>query len=152
MTSLVFLQSVDILKGLSNDQLNAIGKLCREKSYMNEDVLFNEGQSAEHLFLISEGTVDLSFSLPGRILTPETTIVSVSRGRAFGWSSLMPPYRYRLNAHCTSETCKVLHLNRAPLRRLFDEDMKLGFQVTVNLATLLSTRFRSLKNFREATS
>ena len=151
MTSLDFLRNVDILKGLSDEQLNSVGKLCREKSYMEEDVLFTEGQPADHLFLTAEGTVDLSFLLPGRVRTPATTIVSVPRGRAFGWSSLMPPHRYRLTAHCTSETCKVLCLNREPLIHLFDTDMQLGYEVMVNLTTLLSARFRRLKNLKQAT-
>ena len=150
MISLDFLRKVDIFKGLSDDQLDSIGQLCYEASFMEGDVLFSEGQSADHLFLISEGTVDLSFSLPGRIRTPGTTIVSVRQGRAFGWSSLMPPYLYRLTAHCMSETCKVLCLDREPLRQLFDTDMQLGFQVTVNLTTLLSARFRRLKDLKEA--
>ena len=151
MISLDFLRNVDILKGLSDEQLNAIGKLCREESHMAEDVLFTEGQSADHLFLTAEGTVDLSFTLPGRVRTPATTIVSVPRGRAFGWSSLMPPYRYRLTAHCTSETCKVLCLDRESLRHLFDTNMQLGYAVTVNLTTLLSARFRRLKDLKQPT-
>ena len=146
MNSLDLLRNVDILNGLSDDQLHSIGKLCHEKSYMDGDVIFKEGQSAESLFLMSEGTVALSFSLPGRVRTPATTIVSVSPGRAFGWSSLMAPYRYRLTSHCTSKTCKVLCLNRKPLRQLFDADKHLGYQVTVNLTTLLSARFHRLKN------
>lgn len=151
MTSLDFLREVDILKGLSDDQLNSIGGLCKEKSYVEGDVLFSEGQPADHLFLTSQGTVDLSFSLPGRVRTPATTIVSVPEGRAFGWSCLMPPYQYRLNAHCTTETCKILCLDREPLRQLFDTDMQLGYEVTVNLTTLLSTRFRRLKNLKQVT-
>jgi CRP-like cAMP-binding protein len=151
MASLDLLRNVDILMGLSEDRLSSIGKLCHEKSYAEGDVLFSEGQPADHLFLTAEGAVDLSFSLPGRVRTPATTIVSVPKGRAFGWSSLMPPYRYRLNAHCTTETCKVLCLEREPLRLLFNTDMQLGYQVTVNLTTLLSARFRNLKNLQQAT-
>lgn len=151
MTSLDFLRSVDILKGLSDEQLHSIGNLCHEKSYQAEEALFSEGESADHLFLTAEGSVDLSFSLPGRVRTPETTIVSVPRGRAFGWSSLIPPYQYRLSAHCTTETCKVFCLERGPLRQLFNADMQLGYQVTVNLATLLSARFRNLRDLKQAT-
>ncbi len=151
MTSLDLLRNVDILMGLSEDQLSSIGKLCQEKSYVEGDVLFSEGESADRLFFMAEGAVDLSFSLPGRVRTPATTIVSVPRGRAFGWSSLMPPYRYRLNAHCTTETCKILCLESGPLRQLFDTDMQLGYQVTINLATLLSSRFRNLKDMIQTT-
>jgi CRP-like cAMP-binding protein len=150
MANLDFLQSVDIFKGLSDDQLNSIENLCSEKVYKAGEILFEDGKPADHFFLLSEGTVDLAFDLPGYIRTPATTMVSVGPGRAFGWSSLMPPYRYRLTAHCTSGTCKVLCLSRKPLRRLFDTDKKLGYQVTVNLATLVSSRFRRLMNLRGA--
>ena len=151
MTSLDLLRNVDILAGLSEDQLSSIGKLCHEKSYAEGESLFSEGESADRLFLMVEGTVDLSFSLPGRVRTPATSIVSVPKGMAFGWSSLMPPYRYRLNAHCTTEACKVLFIERGQLRQLFDTDMQLGYQVTINLTTLLSSRFRNLKNLIQTT-
>ena len=151
MTSLDFLRDVDILKGLSDDQLNSIGKLCKEESYVEGDVFFSEGQSADRLFLTRHGIVDLSFSLPGRVRTPATTIASVPEGRAFGWSSLMPPSQYSLNAHCATETCKVCCLDRGPLRQLFDTDLQLGYKVTVNLTTLLSTRFRRLKDIEQVT-
>lgn len=146
MTDLDFLRNVDVFEGLSDEQLSTVEKLCHEKMFAEGDVLFKEGDPANHLFLVANGIIDLSFTLPGRVRTPATTIVSVPSGRAFGWSSLMPPYRYRLTAHCTSENCTVLSLDREPLRQLFESNMQLGYRVIVNVATLLSNRFSRLKN------
>ena len=111
MFDLDFLQKVDIFKGLTQDQYDSIATLCRERTYKKGEDLFREGERANHLWVMADGKVALSFNLPGRVSSEATIIATVPKAKTFGWSSLLPPYQYRLNARCASEGCRVLRLD-----------------------------------------
>ncbi len=145
MTDFKFLQEVDIFKGLNQDQLASIAALCKEKTFKNGEMFFKEDESAEYLWVMADGKVDLSFNLPGRVSSEATVIATVPKARVFGWSSLLPPYQYRLNAVCSSDVCRVLCWDREALKGLFDQDKTLGYRVTSNLAAVISDRVSLLK-------
>ena len=58
MTDLDFLRSVEVFKGLNDDQLNGIRENCREKEYRQNEKLFSEGEDATCLWIVQKGQVD----------------------------------------------------------------------------------------------
>ncbi len=145
-----FLQSVGILKGLDENQLSAVQGCCREEQHKAGSKLFGEGEPASHLYIVKKGQVDLRFELPGRPTSEKNTISAILESKAFGWSSLVAPYKYSLSAYCTTSICEVVKIDRQCLARLFEENNRLGYLVLSNMARVIGKRFQKIEKLATA--
>jgi NADP-reducing hydrogenase subunit HndB len=145
-----FLQSVGIFKGLDENQLSTVRNCCQEKHFKAGTKLFGEGEQASHLYVVKTGQVDLRFDLPGRSTSEKNTISSILEFKAFGWSSLVAPYRYSLSAYCATPTCEVVEIDGQCLNRLFEEDNRLGYLVLSNMARVIGKRFQKIEKLATA--
>ena len=145
MIGLDFLKKVAVLNGLDDDQLDKILKGCREKEYKKGDLLFKEGEEARHIWMVTEGQVDIRFDLPGRDSSEVSTVYSERAADTFGWSCLVPPYKYLLSAYCESDICRVARLDKEYMNDLFESDSRMGQIFMSNLAGIMSTRFHDMQ-------
>ena len=145
-----FLQSVGIFKGLDESQLTAVRGCCQLEQYKADSKLFGEGQSASNLYIVKTGQVDLRFDLPGRATSEKNTISTIMESNAFGWSSLVAPYKYSLSAYCSTQSCEVVKIDRQSLFKLFEEDHRLGYLVLSNLARVIGKRFQKIEKLATA--
>jgi CRP-like cAMP-binding protein len=139
------LRTMEIFEGLSPEQLRAIEPGCEEKRFRAGERLFAEGEEAKHLWVLTEGEVDLRFDLPGRDTGPESTILTVGPGQALGWSSFVPPYEYKLSAYSTGDAGRAVRIDKALLLDLFSKDPTLGYRVVRFLAGAASLHLRQLQ-------
>jgi NADP-reducing hydrogenase subunit HndB len=145
MTSLEFLQSVEVFKGLIDRRLADVEKHCHEMQFRQNEKLFSEGDDAACLWIVKDGRIDLRFDLPDRSTSTKNTISSVSESMTFGWSSLVAPHKYKLSAYCATKSCKVIQIERKELIKLFKLDSKTGYIVMSNLVEIIGRRFRQLQ-------
>ncbi len=145
MTVIDVLRQVEAFQSLSDDELSAIGKLATEKRFSYGDQLFKDGDSATYLWIVEEGMIDLRFDLPGRDTSEESTLSSISVNKIIGWSSLVPPYKYKLSAYCASSRCRVLAIDREPLREFLSGHPKTGYQVMSAMLRVVGNRFQRLQ-------
>jgi NADP-reducing hydrogenase subunit HndB len=145
MTSLEFLQRVEVFKGLIDSRLADIEKHCRGMQFRQNEKLFSEGDDAACLWIVKDGRIDLRFDLPDRSTSTKNTISSVSEFMTFGWSSLVAPHKYKLSAYCATKSCKVIQIERKELIKLFKQDSKTGYIVMSNLIEIIGQRFRQLQ-------
>ena len=92
-----------------------------------------------------EGEVDLRQEQPGNTSAQEDTIATLYETMTFGWSSLVPPFEYRLAAYCASRSCKVVKMDSPCLTKLFEQDSKLGYMVMSKIVAIVGTRFDQLR-------
>lgn len=144
MTRYQILQGFKLFEGLKEDELKAIAELAHEENFEVDEVIFEEGKEAQRVYLVLEGGVALRFRLPARPLTRETTIDTMGKGEAFGWSTLVSPHRLTATAICTEPT-KCLAFRRADLHQLFQENNHIGYVVMEHLATLVARRLRNVR-------
>jgi CRP/FNR family transcriptional regulator, cyclic AMP receptor protein len=99
------------------------------------DVLFRQGDEAEHLYILAEGRVE--FVEIG---------ASVGPGQMFGEIAFFAPDRRRtLTARC-AEDCVVLSVNQSTMRELYYQNPSFGFEIVGLIAGRLladSARLRS---------
>ncbi len=145
MISLDFLRNVDLFDNLNDEQLSLFQKGCREERFKNGDLLFKDGMDADHIWIVEEGKVDLRFDLPGRTTSALTTFYSEPTGNAFGWSCLVPPYKYILSAYCATANCKVQRMDKDFILGLFEEDSQLGYTVMTNTTRVIRKRFQFMQ-------
>ncbi len=151
MITLKELDDVQAFKELTNDQLEALQKFCITENYKSGDRLFKEGDSADHLWIVTDGKVDLRFELPdNRPATDETTISSFEaddhKKRMLGWSCFVPPYQMMLSAYCVTRTCSVIKIPKTDILSLFDKDPGMGYLVMSYLIKVLGYRFHQFQD------
>ena len=146
MITLEFLENVQVFEDLNDDQLTRIQKHCQEAKFSRGDKIFNAGEKPQYLWVVIEGQVALQWSTPGRSALPESTISRLSESMTFGWSSLVPPYTYRLSAYCATRSCKVMQVDRDALIQLFENDAELGYKVMLKLLSVVGSRFLNLQD------
>jgi CRP-like cAMP-binding protein len=138
------LQGFELLEGLNEDELKAVAAFGHEESFNEGEVIFQEATEARRVYLLLEGRVALRFRLPLKPPSRETTIDTMGKGEAFGWSALVRPHLLTATAIC-SEPSKCLAFEREDLRQLFQENNHIGFTVMEHLAAVIATRLRDVR-------
>jgi signal-transduction protein with cAMP-binding, CBS, and nucleotidyltransferase domain len=146
MVSLDFLENVDAFSDLNDDQLTAIQDCCEVAEFKRGEQIFSAGEIPEYFWIVRAGQVNLTWDAPEGPALPESTITTLSEGMPFGWSSLVPPYTYRLSAHCASRSCKVIMIKKGSLTRLFEDDAELGYKVMSKVMIVVGDRFHQLQD------
>jgi CRP-like cAMP-binding protein len=114
--------------------------------------LFKESQKASCLWVIVSGQVDLRFEMPARETTEAHTISTQSSPGIIGWSSLIPPYKYKLSAYCVSETCELVQINGEQLVAYLKEKPQTGYRVLKTMIQVVGNRFEHLQATADAAS
>jgi len=146
MPTLDFLEKVEVFKDLNDEQLTVIQELCRVVEFKRGDRIFNTGDDPLYLWVVMAGQVDLHWELPGRSVAAEKTISTLAEAATFGWSSLVPPYKYRLSTYCASRTCKLIKIAKDALINLFEKDTAIGYEVMTGLLSVVGARFLKLQD------
>jgi len=135
------LKSSELFGGLETAHLEKFSVLCRGGSYKQGMMIFNEGDEAAELYILTDGRVALEMQVcpvPNRPAIP-TALEVVTKGECFGWSALVEPYVYTLSARCMTN-CTVLAIKGDMLRKAMADDPVLGYEVMRKLAQLISLR------------
>ncbi|MFC1868034.1 cyclic nucleotide-binding domain-containing protein [Thermodesulfobacteriota bacterium] len=145
MISLDFLEKVEVFKGLDDDRLSAVLDCCQESEYHRGEKLFGVKEKPLYLWAVIEGEIELRQERPESTQLKEICIASLTETMTFGWSSLVPPFKYSLSAYCASRSCRVLTVEAKCLTRLFQEDSKLGYMLMSKIVSVVGTRFYQLR-------
>ena len=131
--------SAEIFKGLSQEELEEIAKLCEEVIFDHGDRVLAEGKTADHFFILQEGSVDLRFELPYRDTSKEMTVITIEPNECFSWSGLVRPHKATLSAYST-EKSRAIKIRGAELLNLCGKNNHIGFVIMQNLATMIGSR------------
>lgn len=145
------LKGLELFKGLNETQLQSIAEICFRAEFAQGDRLFKEKENAHSIWINYNGTIELRFELPGASMTSsDQTLSSISgnpdNAQLIGWSSLVPPYKYRLSAYCVSPSCQVLKIDKTDLFRLFENDHTIGYVFLSKLTKIIGSRFIDLQD------
>ena len=133
------LKKIPLFQNLESDEIASILELSERQNYGMDDFVFRQDDEAKRLFIVEKGTIAMIIQLkPGT----ERTVVTESRGGAFGWSALLPPYRYTTSAKCR-EPSHLLTLDGLKLRELCYQKPHLGVKVMEGLAQFIANRIYS---------
>lgn len=103
--------------------------------------LFREGGPAEQFYLLRHGRVTLEMHAPGR----EPLIVdSLDDGDILGWSWLLPPYRWSMDARAQT-LVRVLALDALCLRDKLDADPALGYALLRRFVPVMGRRLQAAR-------
>ena len=132
---------------LSEAQLREIANISEEVGFDKGTVLFSECQPADTLYLLMEGSVDLTYKSEAEYY-PKTRKVfhvgEINPGEIFSISSLIEPYV--LNATATTSTAsRAMKIDAPALRKLFENDHDLAYHMMVQVNKALMERLAATR-------
>lgn len=140
MASTDLLKQVSIFSGLSGDQLARIASLCREETHDKDDVIIQEKEPSNDLYIIREGTVEIVLGTPSS--SGPTPILHLGKGQIFGEFSLVDRGLRSATVNATADGTILYAINRDDFDQLCDQDTRIGYIVMRNIAADLSFKLR----------
>ena len=145
MISTETLSRFSLFTGLPKSLLKEIAAISKEASFKKGDFVFREGEKADKLHFLLDGSIALRVKLTSR---PDSVTVSFvsSPFQSFGWSGVVPPYHYTSSAEC-DEDSHLLIIPAEPFMKLLEQNPESGFKVMQRIAVIITDR---LRNSRQA--
>lgn len=131
----------DLLRGMAPEDRDRVLTLGVPKKMAEGEVVFALGEETDGVYLVQSGRVNLT--LPIRIEGRQQDVLVEERkeGQLLGWSGLVPPYRFTLQARTSVQT-ELLFFPRSGLENLFGEHPEIGAQIYGNLARIIGQRLQ----------
>jgi len=143
MVSAEWLKKTELFGNLNESHLNAILSRSSVESFSGGKTIFRQGEEATRLYVLIEGTVELT------VIAQEQIDFMTSRidkeGAVFGTPSLMEPFRYNVTATCL-RPAKVLLIEAAYLKKRMEEDPSMGMEMMKKLASIYFNRLNDLRS------
>ena len=141
------LRNVPLFKDLDDTELAAVAEVCREETFESGEYIFRERESGNRLYLITQGEVRVSRSVPG---SGEEALAVLKPGALFGEMAVFDRGDRSTDAISNGGTV-VLTITRADFELLLDFNRELAHKVLWSVTRLLSARLRntndSLRSF-----
>jgi len=127
--------------GMDPVHLEAIAERATKCSFAAGDLLFVEGEPANHFYVISSGRVALVAHDVG-----EGTVLlqTLGPGDVLGWSWLFAPFVWHFRARAL-EPVRVISLNAAHLLILAEENHHFGFDLMKRVSQVLIRRLQTTR-------
>ena len=129
-THLECLQASSFFETFEAEHLEHLARHTEIRSYATEELLFEEDQSADALYMLVSGMVRLSFRVKDEDEdTREAMIRNVSEpGQAIGWSAMVEPHQYRARA-TAAEPTQLLVFQRSMLDEYCEKRPDFGIEI-----------------------
>jgi CRP/FNR family transcriptional regulator, cyclic AMP receptor protein len=122
--------------GITDEGLKQIAMIADEQAIPANTRIFNEGDSANHMLIITQGEINIEFQLGSGELRIVDTMVA---GDLLGWSALVEPYKMTANGTTTKST-ELIRFDGIKLRQLCEKDTAVGYHLVMQIAKLLAHR------------
>lgn len=133
------LRKARIFSGLSRDDLQGIAQLCQQRVYHQDDVILSEGEGSNELFIIGQGMVEVSLSMPEESSTP---LINLGAGQVVGEMALVDRGARSATVKATNDETVVYVIPHEAFHQLCERDNHIGFIVMRNLAAEMSLKLR----------
>lgn len=121
------------------EQIQSFVEICR---YSKDQVIFEQGEQAQHLYIIISGEVVVRFKPYDG---PDITVSHITPGGVFGWSAALGRSAYTSGAITTAET-EIFRFRAKDLHKLCENNPETGRIILDRLAAVIAERLRSTHN------
>lgn len=136
------LVNIPFLKDLPQQQFDLLMPLLKSITVSPQTMVFEQGDQAEYLYLISSGTVSIQYKPYDG---PKITLTHLHAGDVFGWSSVVGGETYTSSA-VSEDTVEVIRIRGTELQELCKEHYIAGCMILEKLAEVVSPRWKDAKD------
>ncbi len=128
---------------LDDNQLKAIAMITEELTFDKNENIFKEGDSADALYLLTSGDVDLFCCADddSKTYQNEYSVGEINVGEPFGISTLMDPFLFTSTARA-SQPSSALRIQGAGLRAMCELDQRMAYLLMKQIAKAYAERLR----------
>jgi CRP/FNR family transcriptional regulator, cyclic AMP receptor protein len=134
------LRQIDLFRNLNAVQLSHLASVAEERALKKNEVLFKEGDKAEHFFVIQKGKVRISKMVPG---IGEEALAILDAGSYFGEMELIEPALPRAAQALVHEECVLQQFRYADVHTILNTDSELAVAFLWSVVRTLSERLRA---------
>ncbi len=136
------LRKYQLFSKQTSEMLKEIAMLAEEIHFKKDHVVFFEGEVANKLYIIEEGSIMLTMNL-GKGGEQEISELSpLKKGEIAGWSAIVEPHLYKLGGAAGEDTL-VIGFDGNSLRELFDDHPVAGYYFLKKLSEVIGHRLIS---------
>ena len=135
------LESIPLFRKLEDDTLRMLAPLFESFSCPAGSTIFEQGDPADHIYLILEGTVEVHYKPYDG---PAIMITTLSKGSIFGWSAAIGNASYTSGAVC-KDACTAIRMKGRDLHHFYNQEPETGYIVLELLADAVSARWTNAK-------
>lgn len=132
------LSSFSLFAGLNPTTLEMLERLAEPFQSTPGEVIFQQGELAEYLYILGHGLVDVCYKPYDG---PNPIVTHVNAGEVFGWSAVIGNKRYSSSAICV-EPCEGWRIRGNALRLACKENPNSAQHILNRLATIVSPRWQ----------
>jgi CRP/FNR family cyclic AMP-dependent transcriptional regulator len=143
-----FLKSIPILRDLDEEEIQKLLQISRRVQFPRGSVILKEGEIGETLYIMEEGMVEISKTLAMRMGREDyqdrekiLTRLSAQDHAIFGEVALFEQGKRTATVVAVTD-CRMLEIARADFLGLAEENPRIGYKITRNIAELLCSRLR----------
>jgi CRP/FNR family cyclic AMP-dependent transcriptional regulator len=142
MISLQTLYRFPLFAGLDEETLKAIAIPSEMVEASRGEWLFHEGDPADSLYIVLEGSIDLKMALNGDPHYGD--LERLNFGEVVGWSALVEPFVYTLGAVAVDDGTRLARLDAGHLRALMERDPEVGYRLMRRMAGIIRRRLAAM--------
>lgn len=135
------LGSAELFESITPAELQAISLICKEVTFNNGDVITQQGEPGEYLYIVLDGFVEVLHSGTPPEQSPRT-IIHLGKGQIFGEMALVDHGTRSATVRAASDPTKVLIIHCDDFEQECEENHHLGYVVMRNIAADLSFKLR----------
>jgi CRP/FNR family cyclic AMP-dependent transcriptional regulator len=140
------LRRSELFYELTPEQIERIIALGQEKVYNARDIIIEEGDPSDEIYIVCKGMVEVEVSqgvvpdVPGRLQV--NPIVRLGRGQVFGEMGLIDRGARSATVRCADDDTTLFVIHRRDLLSLCEGEHDIGYLVMRNIAADLSFKLR----------
>ena len=135
---LKLLKQAAIFQDLDEGELARVAEVCREQKFTVGQYVFKEGEPGNRLFLISEGEVRISRTIPG---SGEEALAVLHAGSCFGEMAVFDRSERSTDAIANGPVT-LSTISRPDFEILLDFNREMAYKILWSMVRLLSSRLR----------
>jgi CRP-like cAMP-binding protein len=135
------LRDIRFLQDIGPMHLEQIAKTARLRDYKEGEVVFRQGDTAQHVYLVVDGNISLEICAAG---TGCQQILTLGPGELVGWSSVLEQLSYTARARAVEPT-RLVEINVRQLLGICDQDPQLGYELMRQVAMALAKRLSATR-------
>lgn len=138
---LILLKNAKFFDGFTDNQLGLIAGISSIREFNVKEVLFEQYDELNELYVLLEGSLSLGITLPQE---KRIHLGSILEGQLFSWSAVFPP-RISTAWVMACSPVKVLSIDVKKLYTEFEKDCGFGFKFMEKIAKTISQRLHDTR-------
>jgi CRP/FNR family transcriptional regulator, cyclic AMP receptor protein len=136
---LLLLRKIPLFSTLKGRELRILEPILHERTYMRDEIIFEEGDEGLGMYIVLEGEVRIS----RKALIGSKEVTRMTPGSFFGELSLLDGGP-RSASVVASENCRLYGLFRPEFLEILEKYDKIGAKISFQMARLSAARLRQV--------